>query len=468
MKPILLLPAIGKRPVMRKKFLFLFFVLFFSCTQVFTQGNKSFIQDSAWSCHFQLTVIGQAHSGFKAPAPLPKSNSLSNSVESGATSITSTLFLGRKLWNGAAIYLNPEISGGAGLSYSLGVAGALNGETYRIGDPAPVASIARAYFQQYIPLGNPGYEIDDDKKNQVLNRKVPANRITLTLGKFSMSDFFDNNAYSHDPRTQFINWSLMSNGAWDYPANTKGYTAGFVGELVLHAWKARISTVAVPAIANHSAMEYVFGKAHSETAEFEKSVSINKRPGAIRLLFSYTASRAPSYKEGLEAIQEKDTFLLSVISGNAEGKTYGGNKTGNCLSADQEITDNLGMFVRVGWNDGKHASWAFTEIDQTASLGISLKGSKWKRQNDVLGIAAVINGISADHQAFLKAGGYGFIIGDGYLNYGHEKIIEFSYNAQLFNSFWLSLDYQFVDNPGYNKDRSGPVHVFGVRSHIEF
>ncbi len=453
---------------MPKSFLFVSLLFFFSCMDSFAQGNKSFIQDSAWSCHFQLTVIGQAHAGFHAPAPLPNSNSLANSVESGATSITSTLFLGRKLWKGAAIYLNPEISGGAGLSYSLGVAGALNGETYRIGDPAPVASIARAYIQQYIPLGNTDYATDDDKMNQVRNKKVPTNRITLTLGKFSMSDFFDNNTYSHDPRTQFINWSLMSNGAWDYPANTKGYTVGFVGELVQQTWKLRVSTVAVPVIANHSAMEYVLGKAHSESAEFEKSMTVNKRPGVVRLLFSYTGSRAPSYQQGLDAIQIKDTFLLNVISGNAEGKTYGGNKTGICLSADQEISDNLGIFARAGWNDGKHVSWAFTEIDQTISVGISLKGAQWKRSNDVLGLAAVVNGISADHQAFLKAGGYGFIIGDGYLNYGHEKIIEFSYNAQLFNSFWLTLDYQLVTNPGYNKNRSGPVHVFGVRSHIAF
>jgi len=348
------------------------------------------------------------------------------------------------------------------------VAGALNGETYRIGDPAPVASIARAYIQQFIPLGHTDYEREEDAVNQVLNKRVPTKRITLTLGKFAMSDFFDNNSYNHDPRSQFINWSLMSNGAWDYPANTKGYTVGFIGELVQPNWKLRVSSVAVPVVANHSAMEYVFGKAHSETLEVEKKISIHKRNGLVRFLVNYTASRAPSYQQGLMALKNDDTTLLKVISGNAEGIGFGGNKTGLGLNIEQELTDDLGVFARLGWNDGKHVSWAFTEIDQTFHAGISLKGTKWGRPNDIIGLAGVVNGISSDHRAFLKAGGYGFIIGDGQLNYGNENIVEFFYNAQLFHAFWLSFDYQLVNNPGYNKDRKGPVHVFGLRSHIGF
>ena len=453
---------------MSKRFLIVSLVSIFIWTPSFAQDKKPFIQDSAYNCHFQLTVIGQAHSGFKAKYTLPNANSISNSAESGATSVTSTLFFGRKLWKGAAAYLDPEISGGAGLSYSLGVAGALNGETYRIGDPAPVASIARAYIQQYIPLGNTGYDVEEDDIHHVLNKRIPIHRIEISLGKFSMSDFFDNNSYSHDPRTQFLNWSLMSNGAWDYPANTKGYTAGIVAELVNPKWALRISSVAVPVIANHSAMEYIPGKAHSETLEFEKNISINKRPGVLRFLVSYTASRAPSYQQGLDAIKANDSTILNVISGNAEASGYGGHKTGLGFNAEQEITNDLGVFARVGWNDGKYVSWAFTEIDQTAHVGLSLKGTKWGRAFDVFSIAAVVNGISSEHRAFLEAGGHGFIIGDGHLNYGNESIIEMFYSARLFNSFWLSFDYQFVKNPGYNKDRSGPIHVFGLRGHVEF
>jgi high affinity Mn2+ porin len=258
----------------------------------------------------------------------------------------------------------------------------------------------------------------------------------------------------------------MSNGAWDYPANTKGYTSGIVIELIKPTWSLAISTVAVPIIANHSEMEYVFGKAHSETEEFDKKLNLNGRHGVISFLVSYTASRAPSYKEGLKALTDGDTTLLNVISGNAEGTAYGGKKTGICLNLEQELTDNLGIFARLGWNDGKHATWAFTEIDQTVQVGVSVKGTSWKRKDDVAGIAGVVNGLSQDHRDFLKSGGYGFIIGDGTMNYGHENILETFYSTRLSAFFWLTFDYQLVVNPGYNKDRKGPVNVFGVRGHI--
>ena len=427
-------------------------------------GQSSSDSNEKWSKHFQLTVIDQFHSGFHSAYSGP--NSLADSVEPGAVSITTTLFLGRKLWKNAAIYVNPELSGGKGLSYAVGVAGALNGETYRIGNPEPQLNLSRAYIQQNIPLGNTGYEEVADGVNQVAG-KIPSSRIIISAGKFSISDFFDKNSYSHDPRSQFFNWSLMSNGAWDYPADTKGYTMGAVVELVQPKWAIRLSTVAVPVIANHPEMEYVFGKAHSETIEFEHITIINDRPGVIRLLYSNTASRAPSYNDGLTAIKTGDTTLLKVISGNAKGNSYGGSKTGLFLNMEQELTRDIGAFARVGWNDGKHATWAFTEIDQTIHAGLSIKGSTWRRKQDVAGIAASINGISADHRAFLKAGGNGFIVGDGTLNYGHEAIVEAYYNARLFNNIWVTADYQFVNNPAYNKDR-GPVHVFSIRGHIEF
>jgi high affinity Mn2+ porin len=422
-------------------------------------------EQTNWTFHFQMTVVSQSHSGFSAP--YSGTNSLNSNVETGATSVTSTIFMGRRLWTGSAVYVNPELSGGSGLSYALGVAGALNGETYRIGDPAPSLSVARVYLQQNIPLGHTEYENVTEDVNQVTD-KVPVNRITINAGKFAISDFFDKNSFSHDPRTQFLNWSLMSNGAWDYPANTKGYTWGLVVQIIKPGWSFSISTVAVPKVANHPDLEYVFGKAHSENAELDKKLNFNGRHGVISFLASYTASRAPSYQQGLTALSDGDTTLLNVISGNAEGTTYGGKKTGFYLNLEQELTNSLGIFARIGWNDGKHVSWAFTEIDQTAQLGLSKKGIPWKRNGDVAGFAVVVNGLSSDHRAFLKAGGYGFIIGDGKLNYGHENILETYYSAQLIPFFWLTADYQLVLNPAYNKDRKGPVNVFAIRVHIAF
>jgi high affinity Mn2+ porin len=417
-----------------------------------------------WSSHFQLTIINQTHSGFHAK--YSGMNSLADTVEPSATSITTTLFLGRRLWRNAKLFFNPELSGGAGLSYAVGVAGALNGETYRIGNPAPSVSVARAYIQQVIPLGG-SETIDVADGPNLIEGKLPARRLTITAGKFSMSDFYDGNSFSKDPRSQFLNWALMSNGAWDYPANTKGYTEGLHVEWAVPGWSIRASSVAEATVANHSHMEYVFGKSASETAEFERDYSIGKQPGVVRLLLTYSDTRAPSYKAGLAAIADKDTAVLKVISGNGESPVYGGHKGGICLNAEQAITDNIGAFARAGWNDGQFATWAFTEIDQTLSGGFSFKGARWGRNGDVAGVAGVINGISAEHRAFLKAGGYGFIIGDGNLNYGYEEIFETYYNAALFTNVFISGDYQFVNHPAYNKDR-GPVHVFAIRAHFEF
>ena len=415
-----------------------------------------------WTSHFQTTVITQLHPGFRSL--YSGKNSLADTAEPAATSLTATLFIGRMLWKGAAFYFNPEISGGNGLSFSTGVAGALNGETYRIGAVAPQVFIARAYLQQHIPLGNTDYAAIPDDVNRIQN-KIPVNRITISAGKFAIADFYDDNAYSRDPRTQFLNWSAWSNGAWDYPANTRGYTFGIVAELIKRLWAIRFSSVSVPRIANSHFMEYNI-HAHSETFEFHYKFSINHHPGNVRFTASNTLSQAPSYQDALKAIADNNSFLLDVIQGDKEHKLYGGKKFGLGLNADQELTNQIGFFSRLGWNDGKYATWSFTEIDRTINAGVSVKGSKWKRADDVFGIIGIINNISKAHQRFLKAGGYGFIIGDGKLNYANENIIEAYYNIKLTKFFWFSFDYQFVNNPGYNKDR-GPVHVFGVRGHVE-
>ena len=428
------------------------------------QPAQDSTSNNKWSHHFHLTVIAQKHSGFHAAYSGDKS--LSDTVEPFAMSLTSTLYLSRKLWKGAALYVNPELSGGRGLSYATGVAGALNGETYRVGATEPQAFIARAYLEQIIPLGKTKYIYQEEDVNQVAE-KLPASRLVFRAGKFAISDFYDDNRYSKDPRSQFLNWSVWANGAWDYPANTRGYTMGAVMEMIQPGLEIRFSSVAVPRIANGAGMEYSFTKAHSETFEITHSLQINRHPGTVRLLLTHTASRAPSYAQGRQALAEKDSTLLDVIQGNTENTSFGGRKTGVGLNIEQEISTSIGFFSRLGWNDGKHVSWAFTEIDRTVSMGITMNGTNWNRPNDVWGIAVVTNAISASHRDFLKNGGYGFIIGDGRLNYRQESILEIFYNARLSKNMWLSLDYQFVNNPGYNKDR-GPVHVFGIREHIEF
>lgn len=348
--------------------------------------------------------------------------------------------MGKKPWKGAAVYFNPEVSGGKGLSFASGVAGALNGETYRVGAVEPAVFVARAYLQQYIALGNTKYEEVADGINQV-PAKIPVNRITISAGKFAIANFYDDNIYSKDPRSQFFNCSLWANGAWDYPANTRGYTMGLVVELFKANWALRISSVAVPAIANYHKMEYNI-HAHSETFEVEHTLLINARKGKIRLMASGTHSRAPSYLEGLKAIANNNVFMLNVFQGNAENNKYGGTKYSGGLNIEQALSNEIGVFTRVGWNDGKYSSWAFTEIDHTLNIGLSVKGDKWFRPQDVCGIAIVINCIFTNHRNFLRAGGYGFIIGDGTLNYSNEKILETYDNAALSKNLWLTIDWK--------------------------
>jgi hypothetical protein len=265
-----------------------------------------------------------------------------------------------------------------------------------------------------------------------------------------------------------LNWSLWANGAWDYPANTRGYNFGIVSEIKYPTWTFKLSSVAVPTTANGALMEYIFDKAHSETIEIAHSFTCNKRAAVVKVLLSNTHSKAPAFNDARNAfLQQGDYYLAKVINGSEEGKNYTGTKTSIGFNYEQELANNIGFFSRVGWNDGKYASWAFTEIDRTISGGFLLKGTRWRRPLDNFGIATSINGISRDHRDYLNAGGYGFIIGDGKLNYGNEWIVETFYNTRVSDHFWLSFDYQFVKNPGYNKDR-GPVHVFGIRSHFEF
>jgi len=426
-------------------------------------------QDSAekWSAHFQLTAVYQSHQAFHPKYSGP--NSLDTAHEE-AYSLTTTLFLGRKLWKGAALYFNPEMTGGMGLSKTTGIAGFPNGEIYRVGNPKPTLFIARAYYEQTFPLRNTEYDFVKGDQNQLAER-MPTSRFTFRIGKFCISDFFDENRYNHDARSQFLNWSLMAHGSWDFPADTRGYTKGIEMELVEPRWALRMAAVQVPLIANGLPMDWHLLKAHSETLEYERKWDIHQHPGVLRATGFITFSKAPYYKDAINAIKNPDStksnLLMAVLSGNAEWNTYGGIKYGFGINGEQELANGVGVFARVNWSDGHSGDWAFTEIDQSVHAGLNLEGKLWHRPSDNFGMAAVINGLSKLHRDYLAAGGLGFIIGDGALNYGHEFIYEAYYKAHLNSFLALSLDYQFILNPGYNKDRKGPIHIPGARVHVD-
>jgi high affinity Mn2+ porin len=407
-----------------------------------------------WNLHFQQTVIVQGHPAFSAK--YSGENSLRPQAES-QTSITSTLFFGLRLWSGAELYLNPELSGGRGVSDASGVAGFPNGETFRIGNPEPAVSAARIFVKQRVAFGDES-ENEIDGPNQ-LRGSAPTRCLTVVAGKFSLVDFFDGNSFSHDPRTQFSNWALMDNGAWDYAADTRGYTWGLFVEYRHAARAFRTAAVLVPTTANGMELDTRIKDAFSLNVEYEQGYVLGDRKGTVRVFGFRNQARMGNYAEAINEARGAPEIVLTRENGRV--------KYGFGFGLEQMLSEHGGFFLRGGWNDGHTETWAFTEIDRTVSAGILSGGELWKRMTDKVGIAFSINGLSRDHADFLAAGGYGFIIGDGALRYADEMIAETFYSAQIISVMWVTLDYQFVLNPAYNRDR-GPVHLFAVRLHTEF
>ena len=404
--------------------------------------------------HFQLTTVSQAHPTFRSP--YSGANSLA-SDEPTAMSLTATIFWGIQVGKLGEFYVNPEIAGGSGLSSAHGIAGFPNGEAFRVGDPSPAFYFARVYLQHTFNFGGEETYVGESA-NQV-NKTQSTKYLDVVLGKFSMADFYDNNKYSHDPRSQFLNWGLMSGGAWDYPANVRGYTWGVHLEYGQPTWAVRGAVVMVPKEANGNELDMDLATHHSYTLAFEKSYTVGKRPGVARILGFYTLANMGNYDRAV-ALQPTAPDITTT---RAPGTT----KYGWVFNIEQELNNRMGAFARASWNDGTNETWAFTEIDRSYSLGIVDKVGIFKKNSDEFGLAALANGISSPHRNYLAAGGYGFILGDGKLNYGWEWVTEAYYKVNMFYSgFWLTADYQFVVNPGYNLDR-GPVSVFTLRAHIE-
>jgi high affinity Mn2+ porin len=408
-----------------------------------------------FNVHFQATVIPQGHDVFHAPYSGP--NSLRR-VEPLRTSFTSTLFLGLRMpWEGGAVYFDPEVAAGKGLSGVTGIASFPNGDISHVGSPQPEIYVARAYFQQVFGLGGDKEKVESDQ-NQLAGYQ-DARRITLWLGKFSATDMFDGNGYSHDPRTQFMNESFMDDTAWDYPADARGYTDGVAVEYNEPSWAIRYGAFREPKDANGQALDAHFPEAMGHTLELEDRWSIKDQPGVVRVLGYANIAHMGNYREAIDNPGPNGPDITL-------SRTYSA-KYGYSVSAEQAITPDLGIWGRAGWNDGHTESWAFTEVDRLASLGISLKGTKWGRPDDVVGIAGAIAGLSKDHRDYLRSGGVGFIIGDGKLHYAPEQVIEAYYDWQVIDHLWVTPDFQFVDHPAYNADR-GPVAIWGLRVHVEF
>lgn len=432
---------------------------------VFSVFSKHFAQTDSlkterFTIHAQTTVITQYKPHFSA---LYSGENSLETQEEHVTSLTGTLFLGAKLWKGAAFFFNPEIAGGSGFSKTLGIAAAPNGETFRIGSPAPNVYVARAFYRQIFGLGEDFHSSKDEffhnhsDFNQLANFE-PKRHIAITIGKVSIADYFDDNKFSHDPRTQFMNWGLMSNGAWDYPANTRGYTPSIVLEYISPTHELRYGFSLIPLVANGPVMNGNFSKANSSTLEYVHNHTVKNRKGAIRILGFYTMGQMGNYQQSIAQSPVNPSIEITRL--------YGRTKYGLGINIEQEFTSNLGGFVRASWNDGKNETWAFTEIDHSLSVGLQINGKSLKRENDYIGAAFVLSGISKEHRNYLAAGGKGFMLGDGKLSYANEQLIELYYAARVRDNIFITGDYQCIVNPGYNNDRKGPINVFSLRVHL--
>ncbi|MGO9598174.1 MAG: carbohydrate porin [Isosphaeraceae bacterium] len=413
-------------------------------------------KEAAWySAHVQATVVTQVHNVFPSPYIGPKSL---RPVEPGANTMTGTVFFAARIFesdrNDTQIIFNPETAGGGGFSGSAGIAGFPNGEATRVGVPSPTPYIARLYVRQTFGFGGEREWSPDDNNEVAGYRDV--RRLAVIVGKLAAPDLADDNRFAKDPRTEFLNWALVYNGAWDYPSNVRGYTYGVALDYN-HSQNLSFSygVFTEPATANSAPLDWKVLLAQGQVAEMENRYEINGRPGAIRWLAFLNHAHMGNYNEALQ--------LMPVDPDITKTRAYR-YKYGFGISFDQILSDDLGFFGRLGWNDGHTETWAFTEIDRTASAGFVMGGRPWCRPDDRIGIAGILNGISGPHRDYLAAGGIGFIIGDGRLKYGLEEILEMYYALSISNGIVLTFDFQEVGNPAYNTER-GPVAIGSIRVH---
>jgi high affinity Mn2+ porin len=412
-----------------------------------------------WNLYYQATSIGDYHGTFNAPYTGPLS--LQDYPERDV-SITTTLFFDWRVEKNTQIIFNPEIAGGKGFSGVDGIANPPNGELPRVASAEPKPYIARLLLIGHdFGFGSETEHVESDI-NQLAGER-PQARYSVYAGRFSVIDYFDNNAYTHDPREQFMVWAVMYNGAWDYPADTRGYTWGIVQEFNTRKWAFRYGIAAMPKVANGEQFDRRLFRDHGQMLEAERRWQIVKRDGAVRVLYYANRAQMGNYAEALKIAEETHT-TPSVIATRSVGTL----KYGTGVSFDQAITPDFGFFIRLGWNDGKTESFVFTAMDRLASGGVSLKGTRWHRRNDVLATSLTAGGLSGVHASYLAHGGLDFLIGDGQLNYAPElRLGKLLQRAPFPRGFTAAVDFQHDANLAYNHDR-GPVWIYSLRLHVEF
>jgi high affinity Mn2+ porin len=412
-----------------------------------------------WEIHGQATYIQQGYGRFRSP--YLGQNSFTPWPQTRET-LTVSAFLAAKVWEGGELYYNPELLQGFGLHSTTGAAGFPNGEAQKSDFPSPHYSTSRLFLRQSWGLGGEQETIASDYGQMAGKKDI--SRVTVQAGRFAVHDAFDGNSYSSDPRAHFMNWALWAAGAFDYAADRAGLGYGTFAELNQKDWALRVGYFLMNKQSNSNQFDMNLGKRGEYVAEYERRYSIAAQPGKLRLIAFFNEAFSGDYRDALNLVAMNPGLdPTDAIVQTRRGRS----KYGYAVNLEQAITEDLGVFGRWSWNNGKSEIMAFTDIDASLSGGAVLKGTSWSRPDDKVGLGGAVNGLSRDHRDYIAAGGLGPLIGDGALNYRYERILESYYAIALMKGATLTFDYQFLVNPAYNADR-GPVSIFAGRLHTEF
>lgn len=414
------------------------------------------VPGAGWlAVHGQMTVAAQAVPDFRSTALGPNSLAPDQVKET----VDATLYVGVHPWQGGEFWINPEADQGFGLSNTLGAAGFPSGEAYKVGKANPYIRLQRLFFRQTIGLGGEAERVSGDLNQFAGSRR--RDRLVVTIGKFGVADIFDTNRYAHDPRQDFLNWSIIDTGSFDYAADAWGYSSGIAAELYRGPWTVRAGLFNLSKVPNGETLETGF-RQYQLDGEIERRFAVAGRPGAVRLTVFRNRGRFGRFDDALR-LGASSASVPTVALVRRER-----TRMGVSFNLEQAVTSDIGVFARAGIADGNIEPYDFTDIDRTGSIGASIAGKAWGRNDDTLGVAAVANGISRSHERYLDAGGLGILVGDGRLPHpGAEMIVEAYYTWRPLKAFNLTIDYQFLANPGYNRER-GPVSVVGARLHGQF
>ncbi len=415
--------------------------------------NQDQAENQNWMFHLQNTEVVQGNPGF--PSAYSGAQSLPQDVNVRET-VSLDFFMGAHLWPGGEIYFNPEYYQGYGLGNSHGVADFPNGEAFKSGTSIGNVIIPHLFYRQTFGFGGEQEQLESDQLQ--LAQKVDVSRLTLNVGEMAFGDTFDDNAYSHDQRGQFMGWTFADSGAFDASSDSENTTYGLTLNLNQKNWALRYGYFLVTKAANGVAWDFDLTKAWQQVLQLDERYTICDHPGTVRFLGWAMSAHMGTYWDTVNSPSAGEDITQTA----AYRISYG-----FAISADQEVTKDFGLFTRLSWRQPNDQEWNFTDMAESLAIGGQLTGTQWNRPNDVIGLGDTVGGLSTGQRTYFNNGGLGVTIGDGKLSYEPENVTELYYNAQLVDHLHLTGDVQQIDNPAYNSDR-GPIFVFGARLHIDF